>query len=115
MLTLLLPCFAFAETDMDKLDFSPTRGEKFIDFTATNSKTFIEVGIGTNNSLINPGQDWNDGGGTGAYIGIRREWSNGWVIQLSHYSQWEIGPPFNNKEESSLDHIGLGYRFQIFK
>ena len=57
--------------------------------------------------------EWDDGGGVGAYFAIRNEWDNGVFIQLSHYSQWDVGKPFNDRDESSLTHVGVGYRFKL--
>jgi hypothetical protein len=72
---------------------------------------YVEVGVGNNTNLSGCSECWNDGGGTGALLGmgyihhVSPEVSL--VVHWTHFSQWEIGAPFNNKDESSIDHLGL--------
>ena len=77
------------------------------------SETYIEVGAGRNTNITAASIPWDDGGGTGAYFALRNEWEIGVFIQWSHYSQYEVGAPYNSESESSLDHIGIGIRWQI--
>jgi hypothetical protein len=80
---------------------------------AAESKTYLEIGAGKNGNLTLCSICWHDGGGVGAYISIRNEWSNGVFIQLSHFSQYDVGLPFDMRPESTLDHLGIGMRWQI--
>ena len=78
-----------------------------------DSSTYFEIGAGKNGNLTGSSHEWYDNGGTGAYFAFRTEWDNGFFVQYSHYSQYEVGQPFNDKGESSLDHIGFGLRIKI--
>jgi hypothetical protein len=44
------------------------------------SKTYLEIGAGKNGNLLSCSICWDDGGGIGAYIAIRNDWSNGLFI-----------------------------------
>jgi hypothetical protein len=87
--------------------------------TSASADVFLEIGAGQNNNLTGCSICWDNGGGTGAYFALRYEEqiteSITGFAQYSHYSQYEIGVPFNNKPESSLDHIGVGLRFRIMQ
>lgn len=80
--------------------------------------TYMEVGAGSNNSWFNNEYKWRDNGGVGFYGQIRHEWPAIYsriqhVIHYTHISQWEVGPPFNNKHESSVDHVGVSLRIKL--
>jgi hypothetical protein len=85
----------------------------FAGSVVAESKTYFEIGAGKNGNLLSCSKCWNDGGGVGAYIAIRNEWSNGLFIQAAHYSQYDVGPPFNKEKESTFEHIGVGMRWRI--
>ncbi len=105
ILSVLLALFAgpvAAETDKDKFIKS-----------IVDSETYLEIGAGKNGNLAACSICWNDGGGIGAYISIRNEWKNGFFINLTHFSQYNVGEPFNFDPESTLDHLGIGMRWQI--
>lgn len=72
----------------------------------------VEIGAGKNGNFTGSSVPWDDGGGVAAYFGLRYYGKLG-VCQYSHYSQWEVGPPFNDAVESSLDHIGCALTFKI--
>lgn len=72
---------------------------------------YFELGGGVNTSLFG-GKEWDNGGGAGAYFSFRYEQDN-YVIHYTHYSQWDVGPPVNNRSESTLDHIGIAFRWRI--
>ena len=74
----------------------------------------LEIGAGKNGNLTSQHEStqWEDGGGVGSYFSLRYEWKYA-VCQGSHYSQWNVGPPFNDKPESSLDHLGCAFRLKL--
>lgn len=81
-------------------------------------KTYAELGVGMNASLGNSAGEWDNCGSPGFYGGLRQEWDLDrdrftTFAQYSHYSQYLCGPPFNDKAESSLDHIGVGIRWRL--
>lgn len=80
--------------------------------------SYLEVGLGGNRNLTGCSDCWNDGDGTGAYIRLGWEMNlkpNNWKagIHWTHLSQWDVGPPFNNDTESSVDHIGMYLRYEF--
>lgn len=85
----------------------------------STSSTYLEVGAGHNGSFFQERSDlqWDDGDGVGFYGSLRHEVPVhdrvDLVLQYSHYSQWDVGPPFNDRAESSLDHIGAAARFRL--
>jgi hypothetical protein len=78
-----------------------------------DSETYLEIGAGKNSNILGCSICWEDSGGVGAYLAIRNEWSNGFFIQFTHYSQYDVGKPFNDKSEATLDHFGVGMRWKI--
>lgn len=86
---------------------------------ALPGQTYVELGAGHNDSLFQGSESlkWNNAGTVGFYGSLRQEWQAGYrtrgFCQYSHYSQWLAGPPFNDKAESSLDHVGCGVRFRL--
>lgn len=87
---------------------------------------YIGIGLGNNTNLTGASIEWEDGGGIGGIL------TAGYVTQLNdinmfksvsdciyltgqwfHASQLDKGPPFDNTDESSLDHLGVmvSYRF----
>ena len=82
-------------------------------------QTYMEVGVGHNDSYFNENNRWQQDDGPGFYGSIRQEFQSkrheriSGFLQYSHYSQWFAGPPFNDEAESSLDHLGAGLRFRV--
>lgn len=75
---------------------------------------YLETGAGTNTNLFG-GYDWDNGGGIGAYISLRYEFDNNrFFCQMTDISQWDVGPPFNDRGESAVVHIGCAVRWSIF-
>ena len=72
---------------------------------------FAEIGIGNNTNLTGCSICWDDGGGMGAILsgGYVWEHDNDVFVKafIFHDSQWDVGPPWNDDDESSLDFIGL--------
>ena len=75
---------------------------------------YAEIGIGNNTDLTGASIPWEDGGGTGTMFAFGYAWEVEPTVQVeinwSHYSQIDVGPPFNDKNESSLDHFGIKLR-----
>ena len=65
----------------------------------------LEIGAGANGNFMLDNDSWDNADGVGGYFSLRLE-SDKWLCHLTHYSQWDVGPPFNDEYESSLDHIG---------
>jgi len=84
----------------------------YADVFACESGLHLEVGAGNNTNLTGSAVPWDDGGGMGAYLALRYE-TKRVVCHFSHYSQWDIGAPFNDTDESSLDHLGCAFRFKL--
>jgi len=81
--------------------------------SATAGDTYLEIGAGKNGSLLKNSHEWEDQGGVGAYFALRYEFDAGWFAQITHYSQYDVGRPFDNRAESNLDSLMFGYRFKL--
>jgi len=82
-----------------------------------DAATYVEAGAGTNHALFSD-VEWRDRGGVGASIEAGREWTaplNAYKTKCRwlHLSQWDVGPPFDDRTESSVDHIGCAVRFEL--
>lgn len=75
---------------------------------------FAELGVGNNTNLTGSSVPWDDGGGTGCMLKVYYQ-TGGWIMGWTHLSQCDVGPPFNFKDESSVDHIGIAYRWSLWK
>ncbi len=84
-----------------------------------SGQNYAEVGMGYNASFTNTTHQWEDGGAgpTGATLEVGREWdvtNNEGLMKVKcrwlHLSHWFVGPPFNNRAESSVDHFGCAAR-----
>lgn len=72
---------------------------------------FVELGLGNNANLTGCSICWDDGGGVGAIF------SGGYVLEVKnnvavkvfifHTSQIDVGPPWNDRDETSVDFIGI--------
>ncbi len=84
---------------------------------AHDQAVYAELGAGKNMSVTNRVHEWEDSGGVGFYGALRYERPINeqftFVGQYAHYSQWDVGPPWNNLPESSLDHVGVALRFKL--
>jgi len=77
---------------------------------------YAELGMGYNGSFF--GADWDNGGHnlTGATIEVGGEWEfeedPTWSgkCRYLHLSHWTVGPPWNDKYESGVDHVGCAVR-----
>jgi len=72
----------------------------------------LEAGAGKNGNWTGSSIPWDDGGGVGFYGSIRYEWEYA-VCHGSHFSQYDVGPPSNDRSESSLDHLGCAFRIKL--
>ncbi len=86
-----------------------------------NTRPYAEVGAGFNKSFTNTTHKWEDGGagplGARFAVGLEGEIKNNpnWRAgcEYAHFSQYTVGPPFNDDAESSLDHIGCKVRVYL--
>ena len=82
---------------------------------------YVEVGMGWNTTLTGQADQWNDGGagvgGAKIIVGVDGVVKNNPHLRAGcsyeHFSHWFVGPPFNNRAESSLDHIGCSVRMNL--
>jgi hypothetical protein len=81
---------------------------------------YIELGTGFNRNLTGCTDCWNDAGADmfGAYGRLGYDWhvvGNTTIgVHWVHLSQWFEGPPFGETEESSVDHLGVYVRWELF-
>ena len=72
---------------------------------------YVEVGLGKNTNLTACSLCWDDNGGVGALLGAGYIWQHNKhlssVLHWTHLSHLDIGPPFNDKQESVVDHVGF--------
>lgn len=80
--------------------------------TLPTKRVYFELGAGKNQTTFGNSDKWEDGDGTGGYFSFRYETNIG-VCHWVHLSQWDIGPPFNDKQESSVNHYGCALRWEI--
>ena len=78
---------------------------------------YVELGAGKNMSFTNRAHEWQDRNGV-AFIGeVGVEWQHNTKLSTNckflHVSQWNVGAPFNDLSESSLDHVGCAARVNI--
>ena len=69
---------------------------------------YFELGAGYTGSLLSMTEEteWDNADALGAYISTGYKFESGNRLTWVHISQWNAGPPFNNKAESSVDFIG---------
>ena len=75
----------------------------------------LEIGAGFNTNIGGAAIPWDDGGGLGGYgrLAYEHDLGNSTVIyHWIHLSQWNVGAPFNDKQESSVDHLGIALRWE---
>lgn len=91
---------------------------------STNGKAeglYLTLGAGKNGQIFSDDPTWNDAGDSGAFIAVFYKWDKqGWClcypsINYAHLSQWGAGPPFNDKVESSVDHLGIAATWAIWE
>lgn len=82
---------------------------------------YIELGTGFNRNLTGCSDCWDDAGADmfGAYLRGGYDWhvaGNTTVgVHWIHLSQWFEGPPFSDQPESSVDHIGIYVRWDLWQ
>ena len=79
---------------------------------------YVDAGVGEHTNIgVCTTSCWNDGNGVGTHIKVRGEHrfsqrTNGFC-SWAHYSQIDVGRPFNRKPESSLDAFSCGVSIRI--
>ena len=85
--------------------------------TAAAGETSISLGAGWNGNLTGSSVPWENGSGVGSYLQIAHEEQVtehlSFVGHYTHLSQWDIGPPFNDERESTVDHIGFAFKWKF--
>ena len=82
---------------------------------------YVEVGAGKNFHAFGhtEGLEWDDADAVGAHIaaGYTFHHNNKWStsIHWTHVSQWNAGWPVNNKGESTVDHVGVKVRYELWR
>lgn len=84
------------------------------------AKIFAEITLGSNNNSTGESVPWDDGNGIGTFLSFGYQgkpvrWIYGEPLPIASYkhgSQIDVGPPFNNDKESSVDHFGLGLKWE---
>lgn len=81
----------------------------------------LEIGAGKNDriGLLAPTRvDWVDHGGVGAYVGIlgKRDLTDrvDGMCYYKHFSQYDVGKPFDGRAEDTLDAYGCGVSIRLF-
>jgi len=79
------------------------------------SVPYVEVGAGKNTSFHNS-MEWEDADDIALTGELGLEWEHSDLVRTKcrylHVSQWFAGPPFNNEQESSLDHFGCSAQYK---
>jgi hypothetical protein len=81
---------------------------------AADDYIYLEIGLGNNTNITGASIEWDDAGATGAWLslGYREEYGNWYsAVHWTHVSQYEAGPPWNDDDESSLDHFGVKFGY----
>lgn len=91
----------------------------FVVAKADNAYVAAGIGAGKNGNAFRCSICWEDQNVTGSILYLRYKnrlyqfsdtgmfsgielW---WGVEVNHFSHWEVGPPFNDTHESSLDSI----------
>ena len=79
------------------------------------AETYTSLHMGSNTNITGCSVCWENGGGIGTMFRIgRREAISSNInidITYTHLSQINIGYPFNNRAESSVDFLGIGLEY----
>ena len=82
---------------------------------AQAGETSVTIGAGWNGNIGGSSVPWDNGGGVGAYFQFAHEWDLGenasWLVHWTHLSQYDVGKPFNDDIESSVDHLGVAFKW----
>lgn len=85
---------------------------------------YLTLGVGWNDQFLAGGNsDWNDGGGTGAFIALSYQWEKqAWCfncrpsLNYAHISQWDVGCPQDcDDDEDWIEHIGFAGTWALFE
>ena len=85
--------------------------------TAQADYLSIQIGAGKNTNLTGASIPWDDAGGVGCSLNVRYTYPLTKRLFLGgqwfHLSQCDKGPPFNDTDESSVDHLGIFLEYRI--
>ena len=85
--------------------------------TVFAGETSVSLGAGWNGNLTGYSIPWDSADGVGAYLQIAHEWElserTSVVAHWTHISQWDVGKPFNDLDESSVDHLGVAVKWKF--
>ena len=74
---------------------------------------YLSAGIGQHFNGWGDDFPWEDGGGVGAKLAGGHAWPLGndrWLtLEFNHLSQWDVGPPFDDTDESSVDSLTINF------
>ncbi len=79
------------------------------------SEFSVTLGAGWNGNISGSSIPWENGGGVGFYgqLAYEHELSDQSVLltHWTHLSQIDVGPPWNDRDESSVDHLGVAIKW----
>lgn len=88
-----------------------------ISLPASADYWFIGIGVGDNSNATGCSVCWEDQDGLGGVLVVGREWTLAPELAVRahwlHLSQYDVGPPFNDKDESSVDHFGIYLEYRL--
>lgn len=83
--------------------------------TVQAGETSITIGAGWNGNLSGSSVPWDNADAVGAYFQLAHEWGLGdnasVLAHWTHISQYDAGKPFNDRPESSVDHLGVAIKW----
>ncbi len=83
---------------------------------AAESYVYLELGVGGNTNITGASIPWENAGNAAcvAELGYVHQINKRWwgKARILHLSQCFAGPPFNDKKESSVDHIGISLQYR---
>jgi len=87
-------------------------------FLTSGCAVYVEAGAGDHRSIGTCKTTcWDDGNGVGTHVKVRGErrfsQRTKGFCSWAHYSQIDVGRPYNNRAESSLDAFSCGVSIRI--
>ncbi len=82
---------------------------------SVHADIYIGAGVGSNNPFYS--SNWNDQGEMGCMLTIKHVTDlNDYRVSVGyqHFSQCMAGVPFDDRTESTLDHVGVMVEYRVF-